>query len=283
MPLDPAQKILSLLALIESGSATMGEIENATEAVQRLASTYAIDIERVRHMQKSKEQREELTSKRINVGEPGRQFKNRWWVDLFLAIARSNDLRCTISYDRSVVTAYGYPSDIRMAELLFVSLNTQMVGQCGAALRRGDHKALGVHGATYRLNFYEGFIQTIDYRLAKARRDVMAEQRARDESAAALFAPQMDDGSAMDTVTAGDDGSEQPMTAALVMVKKSQAVGDYYKKETDGKLSRGGYRSIRPKTVNHSAAHHGRTAGNNASLGATRAVGGGARPALPPA
>lgn len=260
------EKISKLLAQAE-GTSNKAEAEAYSERAQFLAAQYSIDLELARYRQKSKTEREELTTKRIVTGEPNRQYKNRWWVDLFLEIARVNDLRCTIAWDRAAVHAYGYPSDIAVAEMLFASLNTQMVGLCGHALRRGDHKEIGVHGATYRLNFYEAFINEIGRRLQHARRQAMNEQRERDAAAATAqaFAATMEDGSAITEVL---DGDEAPVTGALVMVKKQEAVHDFYEKATAGKLSRGGYRSIAPKTVSYGAQAHGRAAGSNASLGA---------------
>lgn len=276
MASDILEKISKLLAQAE-GTTNQVEAEAYTERAQHLAATYSINLELARHRQKSKEQREELTKRRIQVGEPDRQFKNRWWVDLFLEIAATNDLRITISHDRAAVWAYGYPSDTDVAEMLFASLNTQMVSLCGANLKAGVHKAEGIHGATYRLNFYEGFIQSIGHRLYKARADAMREQKLLDAEAAELFTPVMEDGSVPEQVTATDSGEAEVVTGALVMVKKKEAVNDYYTKSTAGTLSGRGYRSIRPKTVNYTANAHGTKAGQSARIGAQGALSGGRR------
>lgn len=279
MAIDILETISKLLAQAE-GTTNQAEAEAYTERAQHLAATYAIDLELARYRQTQKTVREELTMRRIRTGEPGRTFKNRWWVDLFLEIAQANDLKCSIGHDRSFVNAYGYPSDIDVADMLFASLNTQMVGLCGGALKRGDHRTAGIHGATYRLNFYEGFIETIGYRLMKARADARREQKARDDSAAELFQPTMADGSTPDNVVANDDGTTTVLTGALVMVKKREAVDDFYSKSTKGRLSRSSYRSIRPKTENYTARGHGVSAGNNARIGAERAITDGGRKGL---
>lgn len=269
MAFDPQQAIIKLLAQAE-GTTNQDEAAAYSAKAQHLASTYAVDMELVRFQQESKEQREELTSKRIQVGEPGRQFKNRWWVDLFGEVAHVNDLEWTVTHDRAWVNVYGYPSDIRMTELLFTSLNTQMVSQCAAALRRGDHRAVGVHGATYRLNFYEAFIATLGVRLRVARRDALAERRQRDEEAGARLRYGQCDGTC--TADCGHcKGGGVPATAALVMVKKKERVGDYYKAHR-GVVSRTPYRSIRPKTLSTAAQRHGRDAAERATLGAKAAL-----------
>ena len=267
---DITDKISKLLAMAE-GTTNKDEANAYTEKAQKLATEYAVDLELARARQKTKTQREELTHRRIITGEPGRQFKNRWWVDLMLQVAEVNDLRCTISHDRSVVNAYGYPSDLDVAEMLYTSLNAQMIGGVALDLKTGVHKELGVHGATYRLNFYEAFISTIGSRLYRARREAMADQKMRDDAAAALFAPTLDNGDGLDLVAATED-TAAPVTGALVMVKKKEAVNDYYAASTRGTLSRASYRSIQPKTFSGAAQGRGATAANNASLGLGRGL-----------
>ena len=207
------EKIAGLLAHAE-GTDNAEEAAVYTEKAQQLATMYAVDLELARYKAAHKSDMEEPVTRRVQVGEPGRQHKNRFWVDLWLAIAQNNDIRSTIAHDNAAVWAYGYPSDIDVAERLFVSLNVQMVDTCNRNLRAGVHKDLGVHGRTYRPNFYSGFVNEMTYRLYKARQAALEEQRERDENAARLVAA-----AEKDPEVEGK-ADEPVMTGALVMVKK---------------------------------------------------------------
>lgn len=253
------ERIAALLAQAES---TDNDAEAAafTEKAQQLATMYAVDIELARYKAAHKDDREELTTRRVQVGEPGRQHKNRFWTDLALAIAGNNDIRCTISGDNSAIWAYGYPSDIDVLEKLFVSLNVQMVDGANRALAAGKHKELGVHGRTFRPNFYDGFVREMGRRLSEARLRAMAERRAADEEIA-------------QRVSAAADApkSDEPLTGALVMVKKKEAVAEYYRANNN---ARGSYRSYGATTRNSGASGMGRQAARNASLGGGGALAG---------
>lgn len=261
------ETILKLLAQAE-GTNNEEEAKAYTERAQHLATINAIELEMVYARQKDKVTREEPTVKTVKVGEPGREHKNRFWVDLYLGIARSNDIRSTISHDRANCHAYGYPSDIEVTEILFASLNTQMVSLANEALRKGEHRALGVHGRTFRNNFYEGFVRTIEDRLYKARNDALAEQRKRDEEIAERLAPVLKDAAAVP-----DLGDEPVITGALVMVKKTEAVNEYYASKTRG-VVRGSYRSYGAGTKHYGAQRAGSQAGQSARIGNQGAVGG---------
>lgn len=258
-------KIAKLLAQAE-GTNNADEAAAFTEMAQKLATMYAVDLEIARYRAANKDAREELTTRRVSVGEPGRQHKNRFWSDLALAIAAANDIRCTIAGDNSAIWAYGYPSDIDVLERLFASLNVQMVDGANRALRDGEHKKLGVHGRTFRPNFYDGFVREMGMRLFTARADALIERKRQDEEIAARF-----------VATAADEPEETTMTGALVMVKKSEAVSDYYNKTNN---ARGSYRSYGATTRNSAAAGMGRAAARNASLGGGAGALGGGKKAI---
>ena len=255
---DILEKIGKLLAQAEAKGTTPDEAVAFTERAQAIATTYAVDLEMARYAQKSKEQREVPTSERIVVGESGRKYANRWWVDLMDRVCGVNDVRWTVSHDRAVMWLYGYPSDLAVCQLLFASLNTQMVGGVAANMKAGVHKQLGVHGATYRLNFYQGFIYTIGSRLYRARRDALQEQRARDQAVADRLVVQNE--TTDETVV---------MTGALVMQRKQDVVGEFYDKN-NGVTTRATYRPIQPKTLSRAATADGATAAKNARLSAPR-------------
>lgn len=262
------ETILKLLAQAE-GTTNEEEAKAYTERAQHLATINAIELEMVYARQRDKVAREELTVKRVQVGEPGREHKNRFWVDLFLVISEANDLRCTITWDRAACNAHGYPSDIEVAEILFASLNTQMVSLANEALRQGQHRQLGVHGRTFRNNFYEGFVNSIGYRLRKARAEALAEQKKRDAEAAALLEPVL-----AAAASASDVADEPVVTGALVMVKKSEAVGEYYQQKIKAAGVRGSYRSYGAGTKHYGSQAAGRAAGERARIGNQGAVGG---------
>ena len=250
---DILDKIGKLLAQAEAKGTTPEEAVAFTERAQAIATTYAVDLEMARYAQKSKEQREVPTSERVVVGVMGRKFANRWWVDLMDRVCDVNDVRWTVSHDRAVMWLYGYPSDLAVCQLLFASLNTQMVGGVAANMKAGVHKTLGIHGATYRLNFYQGFIYTIGSRLHSSRRAALLEQRERDANAAALRSAET------------PDDATPVLTGALVMQRKQDVVGEFYDKN-NGVTSKRTYRAIQPKTLSRAATADGATAAKNARL-----------------
>lgn len=266
------EKIAGLLAHAE-GAGTPEEAATYTEHAQKLATMYAVDIELARYRAAHKDDREEPVTRRVNVGEPGRQHKNRFWVDLALAITSNNDIRCTIAHDNASIWAYGFPSDIDVMEKLFVSLNVQMVQQCNENLRAGVHKELGVHGRTYRPNFYEGFVREMSWRLMNARAQALDEQKERDANAARLVAA----AAPPKELTEETAVAEPVMTGALVMVKKKEEVDEYYSKNSN---ARGSYKTYGATTRSGSAQEHGRQAARNASLGGGAGALGGNRKAL---
>lgn len=263
-------KILKMLAILEDDAATDAEKEAATSRIQHLATVNSIDLERLRFEKDNRSAMAEPTTRGITVGEMGREHKNRFWVDLFLEIARANDLQSTISHDRSRCYAYGYETDIDFAESLFKSLAVQMVQSCDAALKRGDHKAIGVHGRTYRPNFYEAFVYRIGARLREAKREAIAEQKQRDKEiqdrlSAVLIS---DDDDAPVSAPADVAGTE------LVLASKREKVNEFYSASTRGKLSRGSYNSYGASTKSYGAQSHGRDAANRASLGSSTSLSG---------
>ena len=268
---DRTDKVMKLLAQAE-GASTPEEAALYTERAQHIASTYAINMELVRHNQANKEAREEPTHKRITTGEDGRTHANRFNVDLFLSIARANDLKCTIAHDRANVNVYGYPSDIEMTEILFTSLATQMVTTADRSLRNGEHRAQGVHGKTWRSNWYEGFGSQIGTRLSRAKNDAMREQREREAATLAELEKFLAPAASAEPAA---DAADVPVTGELVMIRKAEAVNDYYAKNT-GYL-RGSYRSGGAGTKHYGARAAGSNAANRASLGGSSALAGGGR------
>jgi hypothetical protein len=265
------EKIAKLLAQAE-GTNNPAEAQAFTDKAFALAQAYNIDIAMAKARQKDRGKNEEVETRAIKVGEPGRKFKNMPWVDLFLAIARNNDVRCTIAHDRATVYAYGFPSDIDMCERLFASLNVQMVGQCNTALRDGVHKAQGVHGATFRPNFYVGFGNEISRRLHEARKNEL-ERRAQEEKAEQERFAEMIAAAAPSTGFVEDAGTqaeldspqEESLSTELVLKAKVEQVDEFYRSKT-GHL-RGGYGGYSPNRSSYSAQGVGREAARKVSIG----------------
>jgi len=262
-------KILAMLAIIESDTATDGEKENATSRIQHFATIHSIDLERLRTAKNNRSKAAEPITRQIEVGERGRQHKNRFGVDMALAVGRNNDLMCTIAHDRSYVVAHGFETDIEFADALFKSLMTQMVMACNTSLANGEHKVIGVHGKTYRPNFYEAFIRRISSRLSDAKDKAIEDAKKQDEEIASRLTAAVGTEIITDTDESASTGTD------MVLATKKEKVNKFYDETTKGKLARGSYRSYGAGNKSYGAQDHGRTAANRASLGSTTALAGG--------
>ena len=101
-------------------------------------------------------------------------------------IGHANDVRFTIAYNSTYVTAYGFPSDIDVTEALYNSLSVQMVDSAERYLKtkayRNDtieYETYGqwgpewsekpMDGRTARRSFYTAFRSEVTSRLLEAR------------------------------------------------------------------------------------------------------------------
>jgi hypothetical protein len=120
--------MLELVAkLLNQAENAANEAEAAAfmERAQTIATTHSIDLARARHITIDK-QRTVPVQRSIHIGDKGTKGL-RTHTDLYLGIARANDIRCTIAHDATRVYAYGFAEDIDVSEALFASLLTQMV------------------------------------------------------------------------------------------------------------------------------------------------------------
>lgn len=147
------------------------EAEAFMEAAQRLATVTAIDLAVARAHTATRERRQTPVQRAIAIGEPGRKGL-RTYVQLFVAIAAANDVKCDVASNSTRVFAYGFDSDLDTCEALYSSLLMQMVRASDAYLRSGAHRP--VAGVTARLNFQLAFAARIGQRLAETKRDVEA-------------------------------------------------------------------------------------------------------------
>jgi Protein of unknown function (DUF2786) len=213
--------LTKLAALLRQAESTNNEHEAEAfmAAAQRLATATSIDLAVARAHSARKERRAAPIAKRIEIGPPGKRAL-RTYIQLFLAIARANDLTCDLAGNSTYVIAYGFETDIEVAEALYASLVVQMVRASDAYLRSGTYRRESnwveergrdgrwrsvrkpVHGITARISFQTSFARRIGERLADAREQTTAE---------VLKAPE--------TTSSG---------TALVLQEKALEISDFY-------------------------------------------------------
>lgn len=147
------------------GAATEAERDAFLTKAQELATTHSIELAVARAAHEADEASPTPTFEPLRLGHRGQQSNVRY-IELMLAIARANDLRCTIRSDNTGVTLYGFQGDIDVAKTLYVSLVVQMVADADAYIRSGAHRP--VHGRTARAAFYSGWTERIEHRLQRA-------------------------------------------------------------------------------------------------------------------
>lgn len=157
-------KIGKLLRHAE-GAATEAERDAFLGKAQELATTHSIELTLARAAHGDDEAAARPTFEAVCLGHP-RQRSNVRYVSLMIAVARANDVRCTIRGDNTGVTLYGFAADIRVVTTLYTSLVVQMVRDGDAYLRSGAHRP--VHGSTARAAFYAGWTDRIGDRLREA-------------------------------------------------------------------------------------------------------------------
>lgn len=223
------RRVAALLRQAESTD-NEHEAEAFMAAAQRLATETSIDLAVARAHSARKESRSAPIAKRIEIGPPGKRAL-RTYVQLFIAIARANDLTCDLAGNSTFVVAYGFETDVEMCEALYASLVVQMVRASDAYLRSGAYRRevhyveergpdrrlrtvpKPVHGITARISFQMAFAARIGERLSEAH-----EQATR----AAVSAP-----------AAASTGTE------LVLQAKALEIADFY---TQTSSARGSWR-----------------------------------------
>ena len=237
-------RIGKLLAQAE-GTDNEHEAAAFVERAQQLATEHAVDLERARQHQRERHRRggeEPMVQERVDVGERGRRG-NRHRVLLYVAVARPNDVLLNVAADSTYVLAFGHREDLDVATQLWASLAVQMTASAQRRLDRGEHRVAGVAALTWRLSYYDGYVQVVAERLARAR------ARAVEQSA-----------------PAPEPGGD---SAALVLRAKAERVQDFY---AGASRARGAWRGAAAgrTRVSGRAVASGRTDGERADIGQGR-------------
>lgn len=230
------------------GASTEAERDTFMAKAQELATRHSIElaVARTHHQGESASQ---PTFEAVTLGHKGQQSNVRY-VALMVAVARANDVRCTIRSNNTGVTLYGFADDITIVTMLYASLVVQMIADGDAYIRSGAHKP--VHGRTARAAFYAGWTNRIAERL------IQAQTRAQLSAGAATRH--------VDTATGQVSIAKVP-----ALLAKDVEVDDYYGYMIRQHGVRGSWRGGTAVTDVRSAMR-GRAAADRARLGASREI-----------
>jgi hypothetical protein len=285
-------RISKLLRQAEKAG-TPEEADAFMAKAQQLATATAIDLEVARQHVADKERRKVPTMRQVKIGEQGKRLLHTY-VELFLAIARANDITCDIAHNSTYVYAFGFDTDIDVAEALYASLVVQMVEASNAYLHSGEFKAEKIWvpggyrrtGKRYYNEWTDRYVQDTEYvegrykstptitarksfQVAFARK---VGQRLTEARGQAIAAAEAAEAELIIPVSGVPDAASTG--TALVLRAKEVEVRDFYKATS---RARGSYRGGRSSTSSGHARNAGREAGAKARLGGERAIGGGRR------
>jgi len=172
--------------LLAQAEGTDNEHEAAAfvERAQQLATSYAVDLELARARQRDRQRgrtTEPLEQRRADVGPRGRRG-NRHRVLLYVAVARANDVVVNVSTDSSWVLGFGHASDLAVVEQLWASLAVQMSAAAQRRLDAGEHRRERLAALSWRLSFYDGYVNEVAQRLAAARARAVAQAVERERT-----------------------------------------------------------------------------------------------------
>lgn len=233
------------------GAATPAERDTFFAKAQELATFHSIELAVARAAQDVRPEDQRPTFELVRLGHRG-QHSNVRFVALMVAIARANDLRCSIRGDNTGVTLYGFRGDIDVVKTLYASLVLQMVRDADAYIRSGAHRP--VHGRTARAAFYAGWANRIGQRLTQAQ-----------------WMAQVTSGAASETVDQAT--GELQGSKGLALVAKDVEVANYYDYMKRQHGVRGTWRGGGQIHDGHSVAR-GRAAAERARLGQPRELDG---------
>lgn len=238
------------------------EAEAFLTAAQRLATRSSVDLAVARAHIAGRERRPAPLQKVVGIGEAGKKGL-RTYVQLFVAIAAANDVRCDVTRTSTQVYAYGFDTDIATCEALYTSLLVQMVRASDHYIKSGAYKSATVEkivietrwgrkvqrriqapvaAVTARLNFQMAFADRVGRRLAEVKSEVEAQ------------------------AVRGDGPLNAPSTGtALALRNKDLELTDFYTRTSE---ARGTWRGPQDSAgYSRGARHAGDRAGRNARLG----------------
>ncbi|MET9488972.1 DUF2786 domain-containing protein [Nocardia sp. NPDC006630] len=171
------------------------EAEAFLAAAQKLATRSSVDLAVARAHIAGRERRPTPIQRVVPIGEPGKRGL-RTYVQLFVAIAAANDVRCDVARSSTTVYAYGFDTDIDTCAALYSSLLVQMVRASDQYIKSGAYRTATtekvvaetrwgrtvqrrvqapVAAVTARLNFQMAFAARIGRRLGEIKTEVEAE------------------------------------------------------------------------------------------------------------
>lgn len=142
------------------------EAEAFMAAAQRLATTTSIDLAVARAHAATRTAAQTPVQRTVTIGTAGTKGL-RTYVQLFVAIAIANDVKCDVASNSTFVYAYGFAEDIDATHALYAGLVVQMVKASDTYIATGAHKPTPT--ITARLNFHLAFGARIGQRLSEAR------------------------------------------------------------------------------------------------------------------
>lgn len=237
------QRIAALLAKAERTD-NAAEAEAYLAKAQALATTASIDLAFARAAQPGP--RAQPETRTLTIGERGKRA-NKHFIALFVAIAHNNDAHVDVASDSTFVIAYGMPSDLDIAEQLFMSISVHMTrsaqdwinsgvwrGETYVSARTRRRQAHNVQ--TARAAFSIAYVDRIAERLAGAR------AQAREA-----------------------DARVHETAGALVLREKSAEIDDFHRRTSAARGRWGGY-SGAVRDRRGAAAQAGRAAASRAQL-----------------
>jgi hypothetical protein len=253
------------------------EADAYVQAAQRIATAASVDLAVARAHTARTERRATPTQREVLIGEAGKRGL-RTYVELFLAIARPNDIRCDVARNSTRVFAYGFEQDLDTTRALYASLIVQMVRASDEFIKTRAYAAeqierfsparrrwerAPVSPITARLNFQRAFAARVGRRLTEAR----------DQARAAAGNDRAD----RQTAEGGTGPEGEPTGVALALRAKEVEVADHYRRQSTARGSWQG--SAASAGYSEHASRAGDRAGRRARLGTEAAIGG-ATPAL---
>lgn len=298
-----------IAALLRKAESTDNEHEAAAymEAAQRLATAASIDLSLARAHIDSTENRTAPTQREIVIGDAGKRGL-KTYVELYIAIARANDVTCDVARNSTRVFAYGFDTDLDTSQALYTSILVQMVRASDAFIKSGAYTAETVERysqarrrwetrpvspVTARISFQRAYASRIGRRLADARARAQREaesaaaaaerarrRAAREAKRSTTGADNSDDAQRIGAAAPGGTGSADRgrKSVALALRAKEMELAEHYRTHS---TARGTWRGSRASAgYSRHASRAGDHSARRARLGTERSLGG-SRPQLP--